>query len=268
MGRRRGHFTAATPRAWAFGFGLLATAQLVPAAQATGLDDLRAALQGLRGAAPVKVMLAAQVTTASRDDDDKVRNATGTATLSAEDGPQGLRLVYPREIIAKAVAEGAGRQSDSTAPIPTRNALNQLDYGNVHSMVHAAETLLIRLEGAKLKAERAEAWNGKPARRLTLDLTVPKNQQFVDKQTSTMDVWIDDAGRPLASRANATVKGSAYVVVTFEAKNSEDRVYTVAGDRLLVVRRDSSSSGSGAGQRGDTKATVTLQVGPNTAQLP
>jgi hypothetical protein len=34
----------------------------------------------------------------------------------------------------------------------------------------------------------------------------------------------------------------------------------VAGDRLLVTRRDSSGSGSGAGQRGETKATVTLQV--------
>jgi hypothetical protein len=253
MVRRRGSFI------WTLGIGLLAAA---PAAQAGGLDDLRRALEGLRGVAPVKVTLTAQVTTASRDSDDKVRNASGTATLSAEDGPQGLRLVYPRPIIVKAVAEGAGRQTDGTAPIPTRNALNELDYGDVHSMVHAAETLLIRLEGAKLKAERAEAWNGEPARRLSLELTVPKNQQYVDKQSATMDVWIDDAGRPLASRAEATTKGSAFVVVSFEAKNNEDRVYSVAGDRLLVVRRDSSSSGSGAGQRGDTKATVTLQVGP------
>lgn len=191
----------------------------------------------------------------------KVRTANGTATLTVEDGPQGLRLGYPRAIIAKAMAEGAGRQSDSTAPIPTRNALNELDYIDVHSMVHAAETLLIRLEGAKLKAERAEAWNGKPARLISLDLTLPKNQQFVDKQTSTLDVWIDDAGRPLASRAQTTTKGSAFIVVSFESKSREDRVYTVIGNRLLVARRDSSGSGSGAGQRGETTATVTLQAG-------
>lgn len=260
MVRRQSSFTGVISRAGAL--GLLAAALATPAAQASGLDDLRAALQGLRGVVPIKVMLTAQVTTASRDDDDKVRNASGSATLSAEDGPQGLRLAYPREVIAKTVAEGAGRQSDSTAPIPTRNALNQLDYGNVHGMVHAAETLLIRLEGAKLKSERAEAWNGKPARRLSLDLTVPKNQQFVDKQTLTMEVWVDEAGRPLASRTDAVTKGSAYIVVTFETKSSDERVYNVVGDRLLVVRRDSSGSGSGAGQRGDTKATVTLQVGP------
>jgi hypothetical protein len=240
---------------------VLVAACTVTSAEASGLDDLRKALEGLRGTMPVKVSLTAQVTTVSKDDDDKVRNASGTATLAAEDGPQGLRLAYPRDIIVKAVAEGAGRQSDSTAPVPTRNALNELDYADVHSMVHAAETLLIRLEGAKLKAERSEVWNGKPARLISLDLTVAKNQQFVDKQSSTMDIWIDEAGRPLASRAQSMSKGSAYIVVTFEVKNREDRVYNVVGDRLLVIRRESSGSGSGAGQRGDTKATVTLQPG-------
>lgn len=244
-----------------FALGLLAATQALSAAQADGLDDLRAALGKLQGTSPLKVTLTAQVTTVSKDDDDKVRNASGTATLSAEDGPQGLRLAYPRDIIVKAVAEGAGRQTDSTAPVPTRNALNELDYADVHSMVHAAETLLLRLEGAKLKAERAEAWNGRPARLLSLELTVAKNQQFVDKQSSTLDIWIDEAGRPLASRAQSMSKGSAYIVVSFEVKNREDRVYTVMGDRLLVTRRDSSGSGSGAGQRGETKATVTLQPG-------
>lgn len=261
MMRRPHQSNRLTPLGRALTLALLVAAQAMPAAQASGLDDLRNALGGLRGTAPVKVTLKAEVATTAKDDDDKVRNASGTATLAAEDGPQGLRLVYPRDIIVKAMAEGAGRQTDSTAPIPTRNALNELDYAKVHSMVHAAETLLIRLEGAKLKAERSEAWNGKPARLLNLELTVPKNQQFVDKQSSTLDVWIDEAGRPLASVAQTTTKGSAYIVVTFEAKNREDRVYTVIGDRLLVTRRDSSGSGSGAGQRGETKATVTLQAG-------
>jgi hypothetical protein len=245
---------------WTLALSLLVAAYTAPAAEASGLDDLRKALEGLRGTMPVKVSLTAQVTTVSKDDDDKVRNASGMATLTADDGPQGLRLAYPREIIVKAVAEGAGRQTDSTAPIPTRSALNELDYADVHSMVHAAETLLLRLEGAKLKAEKVEAWNGRPARLLSLELTVAKNQQFVDKQTATLDVWIDASGRPLATRAQNASKGSAFIVVSFETKSREDRVYVVVGDRLLVTRRDSSGSGSGAGQRGETKATVTLQV--------
>jgi hypothetical protein len=261
MIRRPEETNRRTVGAWALALGVLVAAHAVPAAGADGLDDLRTTLEGLRGTMPVKVSLTAQVTTVSKDDDDKVRNASGSATLTAEDGPQGLRLAFPRDVIVKAVAEGAGRQTDSTAPIPTRNALNELDYADVHSMVHAAETLLMRLEGAKLKAERVEAWNGKPARVLSLELTVAKNQQFVDKQSSTMDIWIDEAGRPLVSRAQAMSKGSAYIVVTFEVKNREDRVYSVVGDRLLVTRRDSSGSGSGAGQRGETKATVTLQPG-------
>ena len=229
-------------------------------AYADGLGDLRAALEKLQGTSPLRVTLTAQVSTTSRDDDDKQRTANGTASVTAEDGPQGLRIAYPRDIMVRAMAEGAGRQSDSTAPIPTRNALNELDYADVHSMVHAAETLLARLEGARLKGERPDTWNGAPARLLSLDLVVPKNQQFVDKQTATLDIWLDPAGRPLASRAQNASKGSAFFVVSFESKNREDRVFTVVGDRLLVTRRDSSGSGSGAGQRGETKATVTLQV--------
>jgi hypothetical protein len=229
-------------------------------ARADGLDDLRAALGKLQGTSPLRVTLTAQVTNNTQDDDDKRRTSNGTATLSAEDGPQGLRIAYPRDIMVRAMAEGALRQSDSRAPSPTRNALDELDYDNVHSMVHAAETLLKRLEGAKLKAERADAWNGVPARLLSLDLTVARNQQYVDKQTSTMDVWIDASGRPLASRAQTSAKGSAFIVISFEVKARDDRVYTVVGDRLLVTRRDTSGSGSGAGQRGETKATVTLQV--------
>jgi len=56
----------------------------------------------------------------------------------------------------------------------------------------------------------------------------------VDKQSSTLDIWIDEAGRPLASRSQSMSKGSAFLVVTFESRGREDRVYGVFGDRLLV----------------------------------
>jgi len=248
------------------GLGKLAAAALLlagvmaQAAQANGLEELKTVLGTLQGTSPVRASLTAQVNTTARDDDGRVRTANGMAMVSAEDGPQGLLLSYPRDVMMRAMAEGVSRQSDGTAPIPTRNALNELDYSDVHGMLNAAEALLARLKGAKLKSERSEAWNNLPARLLTVELAVPKNQQFVDKQTATLDVWIDGSGRPLATRAQNMSKGSAFIVVSFETKGREDRVYTVVGDRLLVTRRDSSGSGSGAGQRGETKATVTLQV--------
>lgn len=237
-------------------FALLA---LATPARADGLADLKAALATLQGTAPLRVTVVAQVTSTTRDDDDKPVTTSGAATITAEDGPQGLRIAYPRDVMVKAMAEPSGRPGEGTARTATRNALNELDYSDVHSMVHAAEILLARLEKAKLKGEKADAWNGVPARLVSLDLETPANQRFVDKQTATLDVWIDAAGRPLASRSQTTTKGSAFIVVSFETKSREDRVYAVVGDRLLVTRRDVSSSGSGAGQRGDSKATVTLQ---------
>lgn len=233
---------------------------MAQAAQATGLEELKTVLGTLQGASPVRASLTAQVNTTARDEDGRVRTANGMAMVSAEDGPQGLLLSYPRDVMMRAMAEGVSRQSDGSAPIPTRNALNELDYSDVHGMLNAAEALLARLKGAKLKSERSEAWNNLPARLLTVELAVPRNQQFVDKQSATLEIWIGSDGRPLASRTVNTTKGSAFIVVSFETKSREDRVYAVSGDRLLIVRRDTSSSGSGVGQRGETKASVTLQL--------
>ena len=249
-------------RSKAFSLGMIITGlALALPARADSLDDLKAALGQLQGTSPLRVTLTAQVTSTTRDDDDKPVTRNGTATVTAEDGPQGLRIAYPRDVMAKAMATpSAARPDNGGVQAATRNALNELDYGDVHTMVHAAETLLARLEGAKLKAEKTDAWNGMPARLVSLELETPRNQRFVDKQTSTLDVWIDATGRPLASRSQTATKGSAFIVVSFETKSREDRVYAVSGDRLLVTRRDASSAGSGAGQRGESKATVTLQV--------
>jgi hypothetical protein len=247
-------------RAGTFAATLLAGLALAMPAHADGLDDLKAALGKLQGTAPLRVTVTAQVTSTTRDDDEKPVTRNGTATVTAEDGPQGLRIAYARDVMVKAMAAPSSARPDDGVQAATRNALNELDYSDVHGMVHAAEMLLARLDKAKLKAEKADAWNGVPARLVSLELEPPRNQRFVDKQTSTIDIWIDATGRPLASRSQTTAKGSAFIVVSFETKSREDRVYAVVGDRLLVTRRDASTSGSGAGQRGDSKATVTLQV--------
>jgi hypothetical protein len=238
---------------------IVAAALAAQPARADGLEDLREALSKLRGTSVLKATVTAKVNATVKEDSEKPRVEMGSASLALEDGPQGLRLTYASDLLNKVSAERAARRKDSKAPAPIRSAMEELDYADLLSMTHAAPDLLRKLEGAQLKAERKDSWNGVPARVLSLELVVDKNQKYVKSSSSNLDVWIDADGRPLASKAQSNVSGRALMVISFEMKGTDDRVYSVLGDRLIVTRRDAANSGSGMGQSGDSKSTVTLQ---------
>ena len=249
---------ATTPRAWlaTLAFSLCAAAPV----QAGGLEDLKAALAKLQGASPVKAVATARVQSTNKDDDDKARQESGSATVALEDGPQGLRLLYSPDLLAKAHAESAARQKDSKAATPTRSALNELTMLDVSNLTKAAAVLARKVETAQFKSERTETLNGQTVRVVSLDLALDKNQKFVKSASSTMDVWIDAEGRPLKSRSQSQVSGRAYMVITFDMQGSEEKTYAVAGDRLVVTRLESRQSGSGAGQSGDSRSTISLSL--------
>ena len=260
-GRRYPAVAMASGRALAglaLGLTLALPAQPV---RADALDELREALGKLRGAMPLRATVTARINATVREDSDKARVESGSASLVMEDGPQGLRLVYSPDVLARSSAERAAQRRDGKAPTPTSTAMARLDVGELAGMAQAAPELLRWLEVARLRSERRDTWNGAPARVLSLDLAIDRESKHVRSASSTVDVWIDAQGRPLASKAVSSVSGRVMMVITFEARSTDDRVYAVVGDRLVVTRWESSSSGSGMGQSGDSKAVVTLQHG-------
>ncbi|MCX7219172.1 MAG: hypothetical protein NTY70_09605 [Burkholderiales bacterium] len=50
------------------------------------------------------------------------------------------------------------------------------------------------------------------------------------------------------------------MVVSFEQKYDEDSIYGLSGDRLLLMRRESRLSSSGAGEKMESKVVKTLQL--------
>jgi hypothetical protein len=89
-----------------------------------------------------------------------------------------------------------------------------------------------------------------------------KDRKYIKKFDSRLDVWIGADGQPLASRLSTTASGRAFVVVGFETSSFEETHYQRAGERLLVQRRERRSSGSGGGERGDTRSVHQLQLAP------
>jgi hypothetical protein len=226
-----------------------------PAFANSGLADLQQALARFKNQTPLKAQLSYRGESQGGDD-----AGTAAVQLPLEDGPAGLRLVYPQPLLAKAEQEDAAKDKDPKADTPTVKGLRELGLTDLRDMARAADSLQRRLARASFKGEKMDAWQGQPARRLSFELENNRPNTFVKEYSGLLEVWINEQGVPLASRALQKVSGRAYVVISFDMSNEDEAVYQVVGDRLLTTRKSSKGSGSGAGERGQQQRLLTLQL--------
>lgn len=235
----------------------------LPLAHADGLAEMRAALAQLKGQSPLKAML--EVHSWHRTGEGKPADEEqGQATVGLEDAGRGLQVTYSRELSARIDAEQRSRVRDPANKTPTLTTLKDVDIGEILPMVSSGAALLRVADKAVFKGERAEAYNGKPARVLTFDLPVEslndRDRKYTKKFSSIVEVWIGADGTPLAQRARQVIGGRAFVVISFDSVYEEQFVYGVNGDRLLTLRRESKFNATGAGERDERKIVRTLQV--------
>jgi hypothetical protein len=232
------------------------------AAHADGLADLRSALARLQAQTPLRATLDVK-TTERHGEGAEATEKPGQASVALEDGARGLQVLYARDTLARVDAESRQLVRDPKAKTPTVWALAKLDTTDVLPMVSAAQALARSLDGAVFKSEKADTWSGKPARLLSFTLPITKlteaQRKYVKEFDGTLAVWIGADGAPLASEAHATVKGRAFVVVSFEAIDDTSTTYGVLGDRLVTLRRENNSTSSGAGEHGEEHVVMTLQ---------
>jgi hypothetical protein len=238
---------------------LLLTAGIL---QADALADLKGALARLNGQDPVKASVDYQFW--SRQGDDKKPVITeGKSTTIVEDGPQGLRMSWSRALIQTAVQEAKAQAQDPEKRASTRRAIEGLRAVEVSSYLNGAQELLSTLEQGQVTEERSEAWQGKPARLLCLKLA-PKlsrqDQKYIKEFEATAKVWIGLDGLPLAAETQTRMKGRALLVISFEQQRKETFQFTRVGNRLVVVHHAQESSGSGGGEKGQSKTVVTLHL--------
>ena len=254
-----------TPRGTPLACAVLAAAMACsPAgARADGAADLHAALARLSGSSPVKATL--EVSSLRRNGEGKdAFEKPGLATVQLEDGPAGLQVRYAPELLARLDAEGRARARDPEAKTPASNALKDVDATEIRPLLAAADALARQLDGATFQAERADTWHGHAARvvrfAIPMDTLSAEQKRYVKHFDGTLDVWIAPDGTPLASAQHVNVSGRFMVVIGFEAQDDDERTYAVAGDRLLVVRDESHTLSSGAGEHGEERVVKTLTV--------
>ncbi len=235
------------------------------AARADGLADLKAALARSGAAAPLKA-LAETHTWRKLGEGKDAEEESGQASVAVEESARGLGVTYSRPTLARVEGELRAKGKNPNSKTPTLDALAELDTRDMLALTSAAAGLARRIERDAYQGERADAWQGKPARLLTFEAPITslseRERKYAKKFLSQLDVWIAPDGAPLASRARMTMSGRAFVVVSFEATHEEDSVYAVAVDHLLVTRRESHDRSAGAGERDERKVVTTLQVQP------
>ncbi|MFZ6847844.1 hypothetical protein [Undibacterium sp. RuRC25W] len=230
---------------------------------ADGVGDLKTALGRLQGSTALKAVLEAKSWN-RQGEGKKAEEMQANASVTIEDTTRGLQVLYSKELLSRLQAEERAKERDPNTKMPVTNTLKEFNSTELRPLVSAASNLSHRLETAVFKTEKTDILNGKSTRLLTFDIPVEhlseKERKYLKTYEGKLEVWIDSDGTPLASRTSESMKGSAFVVISFEAKEDESLVYGVSGDRLIILKKESKNVSSGAGERNEIRVVKTLQV--------
>jgi len=203
-----------------------------------------------------------EVSNEDREDDQTIQTQ-GRASALVEDGPAGITITWPRDLIAQVdeAAKAQGENKDKNAG--PRRAMSGIGPMMVHDHLNAAPGLLRMLNQAELVEEKRETWEGQPATLLVLKLNPQLNAQarkYVKELTTTGRLWIGADGLPLAAETRQFQKGRVMLVISFEATDKQEFRYATVGNRLVALRHAKDNSGSGAGHHTNVKDVTTVQI--------
>lgn len=230
--------------------------------RADSVSELKTTLARLNGREMVRARLEFEFD--ARQGEEKTPEIEqGGVAVRVEDGPEGLQVLWSREVLDAAARERESQQADAGAKTPTQGAIDRLAVSSVHDYLNAGADLLRELASADLVEEKNEEWEGRPARQLVFELKPPmseRERKYIKKLQATARVWVGADGVPLAARSDVYVKGRAMLVIGFESTSSDHYRFARVGDRLVVVEHVSENSGSGGGESGRQKTVAKLQI--------
>ncbi|PWF40528.1 hypothetical protein [Massilia glaciei] len=216
-------------------------------AYANGFDDLKAALAKMQGQSTLRGTY--ELKEKKTDNDKKTGPETVSASMYVEDSPEGLQMRWDRALLKRAADESKGGVS-ITKVLPLNVLIRSVSATRMAGTVNYAPAFLQTLAMAQLKSERVEAWQGKPARLIELVINEPDAEDAklsVKENARLARVWIGTDGAPLAASMTRKFKAKALVFMTIEGSNKEDYVFSVMGNRLVVLKREEIGTNKGPG---------------------
>ena len=219
--------------------------------QADGLDDLRSALRGLPAPAS-KVRLKIEEQSQEREEGkDRVEQRT----VLVEDGPEGLRVLED----SRPKAPEKTKVSTKTPGAAPKGS------GEFREALRPAEELLKQLETARLLEEKAEAIEGRPARRLKLALDMDLDAEarsHLKQADHEATVWIGADGLPLAMTHRIEIRARVLLFASVWTRVDITRRFQRAQGRLLLLNEQADVQGSALGKSFSSKETTRCSLVP------
>jgi hypothetical protein len=219
---------------------------------ASGLDDVRAALERVGPPQPVRLRVETRTTSVQKGrSEEKV-----SAPIVVEHGLEGLRLTWDPAQVDR--AQGASRKG--SADQKSAGDLASLSPSDALELVDGARSLRRMLEGATLLSEKEGTLDGKPARvlvvRPTNKMTDEQRKDFKTfEETLTLTLGTD--GLPRLSEHSVNIRMSKFLI-SITASQKETRRYQPVVGRLVVTSSEESSASSAIGQSGEQQTIRTV----------
>jgi hypothetical protein len=215
------------------------------AAKADSVSDLRSALEKLKATQPIKARVKAEIS-ANVVDDSTPSNATGTMEVLVEHNESGIAVKWSQADLQR-VREEADKKNGNPNNVPIlRQTMDSFEAALLRSLVDQSGPILRELKTATVESDAKEARNGAPLRKLVLKLNrtlSDSEKKSVNSITTTLSLWINDAGLPVCSEEKTDLKGSRFFI-SFNSTETNKKSYQVVGDRLVVTQLETSGAWS------------------------
>lgn len=224
-----------------------------PLLLADGLADLKAALRAQPAPAKVKVKVEAESLERESGKDTVTRH-----TALVADGPEGIQVLQDSRGTADAQVPDALKKGSSRSGVRKGG-------GAYHGELRPAEDLLEQLEKARVLEEKAEAYEGRPARRLKLALDLDLDaeaREHLKRADHEATVWIGTDGLPLAMTHRIEIRARVLLLATVWTKIDIRRRFQQAQGRLLVLDEQADVQGSALGKAFSAKETTRCSLVP------
>lgn len=252
---------------------LLCFCSLLPAVSlwaASPVDELLGRLGQCDGATPIKVRVTHSYSRVNGEGAE-ARTDGAQVTLLANANAGGLTLSWDAEQLKGDDGEAADPTPKSTtgtdagpkpAP-PLKRKVGAISTQKVAEYMNVAAPFAGRLKDAVLIEEKTDSFEGKTARLLVLKLDPhlkPQDKKYIKQLDAEARIWLDSDGFPLAAEASMSLKGRAFLVITFEQAEKETYRFARVGQRLVVTSHQKQGGGSGAGEKGTSTEATTLEI--------
>lgn len=228
-------------------------------AHADALSDLRAALAGLDGQAPVHATLELKSTTVNKKENGgKPQSAEAQLDVEAGDG---LSVHVEQGTLRQAATELAAATTNAGHPTPTVALLNRsVDPLVLEHLLAEGPNLLRKLAPATAASKKSTTLWGRPAREITVTLPAPKSSEFKLRDFSDeFSIWLGADGVPVAATEQTQGKG-CMLFLCMQVAESTSYTLQVVAKRLIATRLTVEHKQSGLGQDSDTHTTYVLQI--------